>query len=79
MEKRPGYCQLLLEIRVTEIPKLGLWLSPRFWKSDDVEEEQAEWQARVKRRIPYYKRVIELAPDTLEAKRARHILAQFGG
>ena len=77
MEKRPGYCQLLLEIKVKEIPKHGLWLSPRFWESGDVKQEEAEWEKAVKRRRAYYERVIKLAPDTLEAVRAKHVLAEL--
>jgi len=77
-ETKPGYCQLLLEIKVKDIPKHGLWLSPRFWKSDDVKQEEAEWEKAVERRRSYYERVIKLAPDTLEAERAKHVLAELG-
>jgi len=40
-----GFCQLLLEIPVADIPEEGLHVSPCFWDSNDVEKESADWVA----------------------------------
>ena len=72
-----GLCQLLLEVRVDEIPAGGLHLSPRFWDSDDLKQETAIWEDEVNRRRPYFQKVILLAPESVEAKAAKHLLDSF--
>ena len=69
-----GLCQLLLEVKVESIPPAGLHLSPRFWLSEDVQQEAAAWDAAATRRRPHLQRAIELAPDSPEAARARAVL-----
>ncbi|MFC1462214.1 PQQ-binding-like beta-propeller repeat protein [Verrucomicrobiota bacterium] len=69
-----GFCQLLMEIRVDAIPEQGIQVSPRFWASEDVTQETTEWTAAVTKREPYLRRVIELAPKSVEAVEAQRLL-----
>jgi hypothetical protein len=74
-----GVCQVTLEVKVQKIPADGLWISPRFWDSEDVKAETSEWEAEMKRRTPYLDAVIQCASDSPEAAAAQHALAELRG
>jgi hypothetical protein len=60
---------------VQDIPAEGLHLSPRFWTSEDVKQEIADWRKAVERRRRYFDDVIRLAPESAEAAAAKKLLA----
>jgi hypothetical protein len=71
-----GFCRLFLEVEVDAPPVQGPFISPRFWASEDVKQEIADWEAAVKRRRPYFEEVIRVDPDSVEAASARKLLAE---
>lgn len=71
-----GVCNLLVEVKVdADVPERpGLFLEARFWDSSDPAAELAQWKKGVKRIQPHLDRVVELAPDSVEAARAKVLL-----
>lgn len=69
-----GYCRLLIEVKTDNMPTEGLHLSPRFWASEDVKQEAADWRKAVERRRRYFDDVIRIAPDSAEAAAAKKLL-----
>jgi hypothetical protein len=74
LDLRKGYYSYLAEIRVPSIPEGGLFFSPMFRLSTQVKEERERWFTFARRNREYLDRVIETAPDSPEAARARKVL-----
>ena len=70
-----GRYAMLLEVKAPEIPEDGLFLAPRFRRSDDAVQERGEWLAFVRRHRKYLDNVLRLAPTSPEARRAQRALA----
>ena len=71
----PGSYRLVMEVTIA---KAGdpVPLSPRFWTSDDPVAERKALLDYLRRHRALLQRVIDLAPDSAEAQRARAALAQ---
>jgi outer membrane protein assembly factor BamB len=70
-----GAFRMIVLLSVAKIPAGGLWLSPRFWTSDDPEREETDWIGFGRRVKPYLERATALAPDSGEAGEARRVLS----
>jgi len=69
-----GAYALLIELKIEKVPEEGLLLSPCFWASDDVAEEEKKWLTFVQRFRPRFQAAIDSAPDTPTAARAKKVL-----
>ena len=69
-------CSFLVEIRAEGVPKGGLLFSPRFWHDHDPAARRTRWMDFVKRHHGRLRRVIDLAPGSREAARAKSVLAR---
>jgi hypothetical protein len=74
-----GVCQLILEVRIDKAAETGPLVSPRFWASEDVNQEVAGWTAAVKRRLPYFEEAVRLAPESVEAVAAKRLMVGIKG
>jgi hypothetical protein len=70
-----GLYTLLLEVKAPQIPETGLFLAPRFRRADDYRQERNHWVSFIDKYRSYLDNVIELAPDSPEAGRAKVALA----
>ena len=69
-----GSFPLLVEFKLETEPQAPVYLSPRFFASNDVKSEQERWKAYGLRIKPHLEKVIALAPQSDEAARAKVIL-----
>ena len=71
----PGSYQLVMEVTIAKAGR-PVPLSPRFWTSEDPVAERKARLDYLRRHRALLQRVIDLAPDSAEARRARAALAQ---
>ena len=72
-----GVCQMIAEVQVGSVPEDGLRFSPRLWASDNVKKEAADWTRAAALRRSYFEKVVELAPQSREAARAKVVLTHM--
>jgi len=73
-----GEYGFLVEVRVDGKAKEELLFSPRFWYAGDPNQDRKRWFEFVGRHRPHLERVLDLAPASPEAKRAKAVLTQKG-
>jgi len=80
VELEIGRYPLLVEVPLGRLPpfaKKGLYIAPRFVRTEDPTAEFEEWVARVRRNKHRFERIVEKLPDSTFAGRARMFLEQL--